>query len=146
MEYREVSINVIEEAIFFNKSYKGESKIYLATGKPADMLEQERIDDTPWSTVMDKSAVTTDKLFDEGTMVCAFKRDFETEFSNIPIKVDGTLKVMVGYKMFLDKEWHKPGAEGYSGDRLMEWLIIDTHAVTLLTAGTLAVVAALFSF
>ena len=58
-----------------------------ATGKPAAMLENERVDAHPWSFVLENSKVTTDTENDKGTETCAFKRDFETALSDIPIKV-----------------------------------------------------------
>ena len=121
MEYRESLLNGIVEDVFFNKGYSGTSKLAYATGKPAVMLEDERTDTHPWSIVLEHSGVTTDTEYNMGTAVCAFKRDFQTALSDIQIKVGDIYKVMVGYKMYLHKEWHEPNAKGHSGDRMLEW-------------------------
>ena len=75
--------------------------------------------------MLKNSKITTDQASDQGTETCAFKRDFETSLSDIFIKADVTLKVMVGYKVYRGKFWNEPAQKGYSGQTFMEWTIVE---------------------
>ena len=67
-------------------------------------MEDEETPSHPWIYELDRSSITTDEENGTGTETCAFRRDFETSLSNIPIKAGVVLRVMVGYKMYFDKQ------------------------------------------
>ena len=96
----------------------------------------------PWIYVLENSSMTTDDNQQTGTETCAFRRDFETSLSDIPLKTDTTLTVMTGYKMYLDKQWASPLHKGYSGEEFMEWVIIEGS--TSLAAATALTLMSLF--
>ena len=125
LEFRESSIDSIDLNIFYAKGYKGFLELQYQTGKPEDIAESDQTATHPWIYVLKNSKITIDEANDTGTETCAFKRDFETSLSDIFIKADVTLKVMVGYKVYRGKFWNEPSQKGYSGQTFMEWTIVE---------------------
>ena len=66
-------------------------------------MESEETPSHPWIYELSRTKMTTDQENNYGTETCAFRRDFDTSLSNIPIKAGVVLKVMAGYKMYQDK-------------------------------------------
>ena len=81
---------------------------------------------------MDKSEIKNSG--DGGIETCFFKRNFLTSLSDIPLKVNEDIRVMVGYKMFLAKKEESPAAKGYSGEEMLKWRILDAGSSALMVA------------
>ena len=146
MEYKSGSIDGIDPNTFYANGYKGIREMQHATGNLDEVLQIDKASSYPWIYILDRSKVTTDEANNTGTETYAFQRDFLTSLSNIPIKAEEVIRVIVGYKMYVDNKSSSPKAKGYSGETLLEWEIIEARAMTLLTATGLAMTAALLSF
>ena len=55
------------------------------------------------------------------------------------------LKVLTGYKLYEASTWATAKVKGYSGDKFMEWTILE-GAVAGLSASTIALASVLLNF
>jgi len=102
-------------------------------------LKDEKTEQYPWLVDESKTIITRDIDNEVYSETCNINRDFETTYSNIPLKAKEKYELNVGYKIFQSPTYTFPL---YKGHKLfMEWEIVDTPKAafdSLVVGSTLA--------
>ena len=116
IRYNDASLTQVTNSNVWPFGYKGTTLLTYALGTHNNLNVDEKVEDHPYEMVYDpeKTFVTSDTGSGEGTEQCTTIRDFETIWSDIPIKAGRSYDFIAGFKVFKSSGFSTPTAKGFS--------------------------------
>lgn len=109
LRYNQAALAGINYSNSYRVGYRGSGRLHTAVGKHTLLLRNsegnQQVNDFPWHIDLKKSKITRNQAANDFKETCTIWRDFVTTYSDIPIKAGEPIKLILGYKVYLDVNW-----------------------------------------
>ena len=144
IRYKQEVLNELNLANVYQLGYRGTAELTWALGNHEGMNKNDQTDDYPWQFDFKNSDVVRDDVAEDYHEKFVIYRDFTTTHSQIPLKAGGSISLNMGYKIYLSVGYEFANKEGFVED--LEWIMIESSAMSGLVMGLGACVLGLLSF
>jgi len=125
IRYNDASLAQVTNSNVWPYGYKGTTLLTYALGTHNSLNVDEKVEDHPYEMEYNpkKTFITSDPGSEEGTEQCTCVRDFETIWSDIPLKAGRSYDFIAGFKVFKSSGFSTPAAKGFS--ETLQFTILD---------------------